>query len=50
MRLETVHTAAITGICAILAVSSWLIPTEAMADETCMSPYMAKITSHEDFL
>ena len=22
----------------------------ATADETCMSPYMAKITSHEDFL
>jgi selenium-binding protein 1 len=33
-----------------VAVSAWLLPASAVADETCMSPYMAKITSQEDFV
>lgn len=32
------------------ALASLGIPEEAGADETCQSPYMAKITGHEDFV
>ena len=33
---------------AITALAS--LPATAMADETCMSPYMAKIVGQEDFV
>jgi selenium-binding protein 1 len=33
-----------------VAAAAWLLPAAALADETCMSPYMAKITSQEDFV
>jgi selenium-binding protein 1 len=43
--------------CGVVAASSlvlgavfWLVAPAAVADETCQSPYMAKITSVEDFL
>lgn len=32
------------------ALTTALAPTPARADETCMSPYMAKITGQEDFV
>ena len=33
---------------AFLAVA--LVPTQAFSDETCMSPYMAKIVGQEDYV
>ena len=27
-----------------------LVPTNAVSDETCMSPYMAKIVGQEDYV
>ncbi|MGH8474716.1 MAG: selenium-binding protein SBP56-related protein [Methylococcales bacterium] len=40
--------AARVAVCLALAVFSWLNP--ASADETCMSPYMAKIAGQEDYV
>lgn len=37
-------------ISALLISASSLVTTTAQADETCMSPYMAKITGQEDFV
>lgn len=37
------------GACLLLAAALWL-PAPATADETCMSPYMAKIVGQEDFV
>ena len=34
----------------IAVVLTFLLPQFAMADETCMSPYMAKIVGQEDFV
>ena len=34
----------------LLAVSAFLVSPTATADETCQSPYMAKITGQEDFV
>ncbi len=33
-----------------LAIAAALAPSGAMADETCLSPYMPKITGHEDYV
>ncbi len=44
---KTVFTAA--AVAALLSAPAWLAPPAA-ADETCMSPYMAKITGQEDFV
>ena len=41
--------ASFVGAALLASSTAWLSPT-AMADETCMSPYMAKITGHEDFV
>lgn len=35
---------------AALAAAAVLAPALAMADETCLSPYMPKITGHEDYV
>jgi selenium-binding protein 1 len=40
---------AVTGFAVALALAAACL-APARADETCMSPYMAKITSHEDFV
>jgi selenium-binding protein 1 len=42
----------ITAFTAVLALSSITIlqPSRALADETCMSPYMAKIVGQEDYV
>jgi methanethiol oxidase len=37
------------GACLLLTVAAWL-PNMVHADETCMSPYMAKIVGQEDFV
>ena len=34
----------------LAALAALLVVPAAVADETCMSPYMAKITSQEDFV
>lgn len=50
MRRDSLHpVAAGLGVVAVFA-AGWLMPGAARADETCMSPYMAKITSQEDFV
>jgi selenium-binding protein 1 len=41
--------ASVLGV-ALLAVSVLWVPATAAADETCQSPYMAKITGQEDFV
>ena len=41
--------ASLTGI-AWLAILSGSLPAPGRADETCMSPYMAKIVGQEDFI
>ena len=38
------------GLAAAFLWGSLLGPSPALADETCMSPYMAKITGQEDFI
>jgi serpin B len=35
---------------ATVAIAAALAPAPAMADETCLSPYMPKITGHEDYV
>jgi methanethiol oxidase len=35
---------------AVLALVAALAPSPATADETCLSPYMPKITGHEDYV
>ena len=47
-RVRTHVSRGIVVGCLVMAVTSGLAP--AHADETCMSPYMAKITSQEDFV
>ena len=37
------------GVIAVVSIAVWIASPGNMADETCMSPYMAKITSQEDF-
>jgi len=40
-----------TTLCSCaLALALLLAPPAAVADETCQSPYMAKLTSHEEFV
>ncbi len=39
----------LAALCALGAVAAGL-PTPSRADETCMSPYMAKIVGQEDFV
>ena len=39
-----------TYVAGALVLALALAPQTAVADETCQSPYMAKITSHEDFV
>lgn len=38
------------SICAAATVALVSVPQVGLADETCMSPYMAKITGQEDFI
>jgi len=40
----------IAAVTTLLFSASMLITTTLQADETCMSPYMAKITGQEDFV
>ena len=42
--------AAIAILSSFVLAAGVLAPDAARADETCMSPYMAKITSREDFV
>lgn len=48
MRIERII-ANLAGIM-LLAVIVGLLPATTRADETCLSPYMAKITGQEDFI
>jgi len=41
--------ASFLGAALLVSSSAWVVPP-ATADETCMSPYMAKITGQEDFV
>ena len=41
---------AILGSTAIMALGLVALPQQAIADETCMSPYMAKIVGQEDYV
>ena len=37
-------------LASLFAATCLSLPATALADETCMSPYMAKITGQEDFV
>jgi selenium-binding protein 1 len=52
MRRHTATTMAVRIglVFCVTALLGWTTAGIAFADETCMSPYMAKITSQEDFL
>ena len=41
--------ASFVGVALLVGLAVWISPP-ARADETCMSPYMAKITGQEDFV
>ena len=43
--------AKLVGVLASVAMlGAWLLPASLEADETCLSPYMAKIVGQEDFV
>ena len=44
------HTHRTLIMAAALTLTTGLFSTNLQADETCMSPYMAKITGQEDFV
>lgn len=46
-KLSSVSSVAVLGLTALAA---GFMPTASQADETCMSPYMAKIVGQEDFV
>lgn len=50
MTLEIRNNFAFLVACASMAASLGTLPTTSQADETCMSPYMAKIIGQEDFV
>lgn len=53
-EIVRLHTACVAKLAVIGAFAALMFslepPSTAMADETCMSPYMAKIVGQEDFL
>lgn len=49
LRTSSISPSGLAGA-ALLAVTMFSAAPAALADETCMSPYMAKITGQEDFV
>lgn len=50
MQKGRVCAAVVRGMLVAVVVSAWFLSASAVADETCMSPYMVKITSQEDYI
>ena len=50
MKEEIRRCTAAIRIALLSAIATLMLSTAAMADETCMSPYMAKIVGQEDFV
>ena len=50
MQEENVRFRVLGGALVILGLVGCFASFDVLADETCMSPYMAKITSQEDFI
>jgi selenium-binding protein 1 len=50
MRRDEFPSGRVGRLLAAVGVVALLVSSAALADETCMSPYMAKITSQEDFV
>ena len=50
MFIESVFCAALKRGCFFVGILVALCSFSALADETCMSPYMAKIVGQEDYV